>query len=90
MTTQPQLPLFLSISQRDLLLKYQSQLTDQDIRKQVTGARRNNDQYEINLTIKQVDDLYGNICSIGNREKDTKSQSALDELSDYLEEKYLN
>jgi len=90
MTTQPKLPLFLSTNQRDLLLKYRSQLTDQEIRKQVTGARRNNDQYEINVTIKQVDDLYGNICSIGNREKDEKLQSELDELSDYLEEKYLN
>jgi len=89
MTTQPKLPLFLSISQRDLLLKYQSQLTDQDIRKQVTGARRNNDQYEINLTEKEVDDLYHDICSIGNREKDLKLQSELDELSDYFEEKYL-
>jgi len=90
MTTQPKLPLFLSTSQRDLLLKYQSQLTDEKIRKKVTCAHRNDDQYEVKLTEKQVDDLYHNICSIANREKDSKLQSELDELSDYFEEKYMN
>ena len=54
MTTQPKLSLLLSVEQRDLLLKYQSQLTDEKIRKQITDAHRNDDQYEISLTEDQV------------------------------------
>ena len=90
MTTQPKLPLFLSTNQRDLLLKYQSQLTDRKIKKKIIDAHRNDDQYAINLTEEQIDDLYDNICLIANNENDIKQQSALDDFSDYFAEKYLD
>ena len=90
MTTQPKLPLFLTVKHRDLLLKYQSQLTNKNIKKKIIDAHRNDDQYAIDLTEEQIDNLYDNICLIANNENDTKRQTALDDFSDYFAEKYLD
>ncbi|MEN6308802.1 MAG: plasmid pRiA4b ORF-3 family protein [Anaerohalosphaeraceae bacterium] len=76
----------LSRSQRDLLLKYESDFFDHDLFRLISIAIRNGKKYDIYLDEDQLDKLLGQISELSNNEENEKWQNSLDNLCDYLEE----
>ena len=76
----------LSGSQRNILLKYQSQLMDQQLSKLISIALKKHNKYEVYLTDGQVKDLCEQFYTVAEREKNRKMQKELDILCCYIED----
>ena len=78
----------LSVSQRDLLLKYEPYFTDHDLCRLISVAIKKGKNYEIYMDEQELEDLLDQVSALYNHEKDEKMQEKIDHVCNYLEDFY--
>jgi hypothetical protein len=77
--------LSLSVSQRDLLLKYEPYFTDHNLFRLISVSIKRDNAYEINLSCEQLKALLDQVWELYSSEDKGKLQGQLEDLCEYLE-----
>jgi len=76
----------LSVFQRSLLLKYESDFADHELFRRIAVGVKKGKQYEISLDEDQLGNLSDQVCELSNNETSDRLKLKLDDLCDYLED----